>query len=260
MSHTGKLVERNGKRVWHLLNAEGQILGRLATQISHVLMGKHKPTYLSHDPGCGDYVVVINASKIAYSNKTYEKKLYRWHTGWPGGLKERTLQEMEKRNPEKILWKAVYGMLPKNRLRQEQIQRLRIFLDDENENIAQTSSQGSNWPVFKMRHFWDKDADKALLSPAIEEFPDDFGHVLFDWNNFEPGYKDPYDVDFKQLHEMYLKVHPEVRAKEEEKLAEFKKVEEYIKKSVNMSDEQAAEVAKPLLEEAIDIEKLVRKE
>lgn len=69
-----------------------QVLGRLATQVSQVLMGKHKPTYNPSDPECGDYVVVINASQIAYSKKTYEKKVYYWHTGWPGGLKKRTLK------------------------------------------------------------------------------------------------------------------------------------------------------------------------
>lgn len=68
------------------------MLGRLATQISAVLMGKHKPTYDPSDPGCGDYVVVINASDIVYSKKTYEKKVYYWYTGWPGGLKKRSLK------------------------------------------------------------------------------------------------------------------------------------------------------------------------
>ena len=69
-----------------------QVLGRLATQVSAVLMGKHKPTYNPSDPECGDYVVIINAGDIVYSKKTYEKKVYRWYTGWPGGLKERTLK------------------------------------------------------------------------------------------------------------------------------------------------------------------------
>lgn len=69
-----------------------QVLGRLATQISAVLMGKHKPTYNPSDPECGDYVVVVNAADIVYSKKTYEKKVYYWHTGWPGGLKKRTLK------------------------------------------------------------------------------------------------------------------------------------------------------------------------
>lgn len=69
-----------------------RFLGRLATQVSAVLMGKHKPTYNPSDPECGDYVVVVNAGDIVYSKKTYEKKVYRWYTGWPGGLKERTLK------------------------------------------------------------------------------------------------------------------------------------------------------------------------
>ena len=78
------------------------MLGRLATQVSAVLMGKHKPTYNPSDPECGDYVVVINAGDIVYSKKTYEKKVYRWYTGWPGGLKERTLKVVLARSASRI--------------------------------------------------------------------------------------------------------------------------------------------------------------
>ncbi|KAJ2333825.1 54S ribosomal protein L23, mitochondrial [Coemansia sp. RSA 1836] len=117
-------------RVWHLVDARGLVLGRLGTQIAQTLMGKHKPIY---DPSsdCGDYVVVINAKHVGVTGRKREQKLYRHHTGFPGGLKEATMEQLQQKNPEKVIEKAVSGMLPKNRLRQVRMGRLLIFPDAE---------------------------------------------------------------------------------------------------------------------------------
>ncbi|CAO3615651.1 unnamed protein product [Cunninghamella blakesleeana] len=107
-------------------NARQRILGRLATNVATTLMGKHKPIY---DPAadCGDYVVVINAKDVLVSGKKAEQKLYRHHTGHPGGLKEINFENLMKKNPTESIRKAVSGMLPKNRLRDDRLKRLLIF-------------------------------------------------------------------------------------------------------------------------------------
>ncbi|KAJ2156361.1 54S ribosomal protein L23, mitochondrial [Coemansia sp. RSA 552] len=117
-------------RVWHLVDARGQILGRLGGQIAQTLMGKHKPIY---DPSadCGDYVVVVNARHIAVSGRKREQKLYRHHSGYPGGLKEIPFDRLQEKSPEKIIEKAVSGMLPKNRLRKVRLGRLLVYPDGE---------------------------------------------------------------------------------------------------------------------------------
>ncbi|KAI9480159.1 54S ribosomal protein L23, mitochondrial [Coemansia sp. RSA 989] len=124
-------------RVWHLVDARGQVLGRLGSQIAQTLMGKHKPIY---DPSsdCGDYVVVVNARHIAVSGRKREQKMYRHHSGFPGGLKEIAFDKLQEKTPEKIIEKAVSGMLPKNRLRKVRLARLMIYPDGEHpyaENI-----------------------------------------------------------------------------------------------------------------------------
>ncbi|KAJ1960076.1 54S ribosomal protein L23, mitochondrial [Dipsacomyces acuminosporus] len=124
-------------RVWHLVDARGQVLGRLGSQIAQTLMGKHKPIY---DPAsdCGDYVVVVNAKHIQVTGRKREQKLYRHHTQFMGGLKEIPFERMQEKNPEKIIEKAVSGMLPKNRLRKVRLERLLVFPEAEHpyvENI-----------------------------------------------------------------------------------------------------------------------------
>ncbi|KAK8815063.1 50S ribosomal protein L13 [Blastocystis sp. ATCC 50177/Nand II] len=261
MSGTGRLLERNGGRVWHVVDAKGQVLGRLATQVSAVLMGKHKPTYNPSDPECGDYVVVVNAGDIVYSKKTYEKKVYRWYTGWPGGLKERTLKEMEKRDPEKILWKAVYGMLPKNKLREERIKRLRIYMDGEHKHAPQV--RDVDWKIWDLQIAKEPRSDDALLSAPVREIPEDWGRVLLDWNNYEKDYKDPYPIDFNKLHDLYLQAHPEEKKKEDALFTELEKLKLETDKAM---EADPVRKAKAVLEmeksekNAIDVEKLVRKE
>ncbi|TDH64799.1 uncharacterized protein CCR75_002139 [Bremia lactucae] len=122
-------VAQASKVVWHVVDAKGQVLGRLASQLAPILRGKHKPTY-APNVDCGDYVVVINAKHIDLTGNKWNNKLYRWHTGYPGGLKQRTAKELFERKPEDVLRKAVFGMLPRNRMRALQDKKLKIFLDE----------------------------------------------------------------------------------------------------------------------------------
>ena len=124
------------ERNWVLVDANGQTLGRLATQIAEALRGKTKPEYTPHID-TGDFVVVVNAEKISVTgNKRAEKKYYR-HTGYPGGIKERTLAEMLDRRPEEVIRKAVKGMLPRNRLARKQLTKLKVYAGPEHPHVAQ---------------------------------------------------------------------------------------------------------------------------
>jgi large subunit ribosomal protein L13 len=124
------------ERNWVLVDANGQTLGRLATQIADLLRGKRKPTYTPHCD-VGDFVIVVNAEKISVTgNKLTEKHYYR-HSGYPGGLKSRTLEEMLDRRPEEVLRLAVKGMLPRNRLARKQITKLKIYAGPEHPHAAQ---------------------------------------------------------------------------------------------------------------------------
>lgn len=119
------------KRVWHLIDAQDAILGRIATKIAQYLMGKGKPTYSAHLDS-GDYVVVINAEKVVLTGKKPLQKVYRSHSGYPGGLKEVTLARMRKEHPGRILEHAVLGMLPDNRLKKDRMARLKILIGEKN--------------------------------------------------------------------------------------------------------------------------------
>lgn len=124
------------ERSWLVVDASGQTLGRLATQIADALRGKRKPTYTPH-VDTGDFVVVVNAEKIAVTgNKRADKRYYR-HSGYPGGLKSRTLQEMLDRRPEEVIRKAVKGMLPRNRLARKQLTKLKVYAGPEHPHTAQ---------------------------------------------------------------------------------------------------------------------------
>lgn len=121
MSFPGQAVQR----AWHLVDASNQTVGRLAGQVAQILRGKHKPTF-QPNKDMGDYVIVVNAEKVHFSGKKWNQKLYRWHTGYPGGLKERPAKVMLERKPEEVLKKAILGMLKRNNLRHQSIEpRLR---------------------------------------------------------------------------------------------------------------------------------------
>ena len=123
-------------RRWLVVDAEGQTLGRLATQIADALRGKRKPEYTPH-VDTGDFVIVVNAEKIAVTGNKMTEKMYRRHTGYPGGLRERTLAEMLEQRPEEVIRKAVKGMLPRNRLARRQITKLKVYAGPNHPHEAQ---------------------------------------------------------------------------------------------------------------------------
>jgi large subunit ribosomal protein L13 len=125
------------ERRWYVVDAEGQTLGRLATRIADALRGKRKPQYTPH-VDTGDFVVVVNAEKVAVTGKKREEKIYYRHSGYPGGLRTRTLAEELERRPAEVLRKAVKGMLPRNRLARRQITKLRIYAGPEHPHEAQS--------------------------------------------------------------------------------------------------------------------------
>ncbi len=124
------------ERNWLVVDATGQTLGRLATQIADALRGKRKPTYTPH-VDTGDFVVVVNAEKIAVTGNKRSAKMYYRHSGYPGGLKTRTLDDMLERRPEEVLRLAVKGMLPRNRLARKQLTKLKIYAGPEHPHQAQ---------------------------------------------------------------------------------------------------------------------------
>ncbi|PWT94214.1 MAG: 50S ribosomal protein L13 [Acidobacteria bacterium] len=124
------------QKKWYLVDASGQILGRLATEVARVLVGKNKPVYTPHED-VGDFVVVVNADKIAVTGSKDTDKLYRHHTGYPGGLKAVSFTELQKKAPEKVIMEAVSGMLPKNKLRQVYLKKLKIYSGTDHPHQAQ---------------------------------------------------------------------------------------------------------------------------
>jgi large subunit ribosomal protein L13 len=127
---------REIEQSWYLVDADGRTLGRLATEIAETLRGKGKPAYTPH-VDTGDFVIVVNAEKIHVTGKKLEQKIYYRHSGYPGGLRERTLAEQLKRRPEEVIRKAVKGMLPKNKLASAQIRKLKVYAGPDHPHSAQ---------------------------------------------------------------------------------------------------------------------------
>jgi large subunit ribosomal protein L13 len=123
-------------REWYVVDAEGKTLGRLATRIADTLRGKDKPQFTPH-VDTGDFVVVVNAEKIAVTGKKLDDKIYYRHSGYPGGLKQRTLREQLERQPTEVLRRAVRGMLPRNRLGAAQLSKLKVYTGPEHPHTAQ---------------------------------------------------------------------------------------------------------------------------
>jgi large subunit ribosomal protein L13 len=124
------------QRNWYVVDAEGQTLGRLATRIADTLRGKRKPEYTPHID-TGDFVVVVNAEKIAVTGDKRESKRYYRHSGYPGGIRSRTLGEMLDRTPDEVIRRAVKGMLPRNRLGRAQLRKLKVYAGPEHPHAAQ---------------------------------------------------------------------------------------------------------------------------
>ncbi len=124
------------ERKWYVVDAEGQNLGRMATQIATVLRGKHKPTYTPH-VDCGDYVIVINSEKVAVTGKKRKEKIYKHHTGYPGGLREVTFEKLMEKNPTEVVRHAVKGMMPKGKLGRQMYKKLKVYAGPEHGHQAQ---------------------------------------------------------------------------------------------------------------------------
>jgi large subunit ribosomal protein L13 len=124
------------ERGWYLVDAEGKNLGRLATQIADTLRGKNKPQFTPH-VDTGDFVIVVNAEKIAVTGKKLDDKMYYRHSGYPGGLKERTLREQLAHRPTEVIRSAVKGMLPRNKLARQQLTKLKVYAGPEHPHDAQ---------------------------------------------------------------------------------------------------------------------------
>jgi large subunit ribosomal protein L13 len=124
------------KQDWYVVDAAGKTLGRLSTELARRLRGKHKPEFTPH-MDAGDYLVVVNAEKITVTGNKLDEKIYYRHSGYPGGLRERTLREQLDRQPTEVLRKAVKGMLPRNKLGRAQLTKLKIYVGPEHPHTAQ---------------------------------------------------------------------------------------------------------------------------
>ncbi len=124
------------ERKWYVVDATDKTLGRLATEVATILRGKHKPTYTPH-VDCGDFVIIVNAEKVHLTGKKLDQKMYRWHTGYVGHLRERTYRDMMATRPEKVMFAAVKGMLPKNSLGRQMVKKLRVYRGADHMHAAQ---------------------------------------------------------------------------------------------------------------------------
>lgn len=136
MKNTYMQRKEDLERTWYVIDAEGQNLGRLATKVANVLRGKHKPTYTPHID-CGDYVIVVNASKINLTGNKLDQKIYYNHSGYTGGLRERTARVMKESYPVEMVERAVKGMLPKGRLGRQMYKKLFVYADVSHPHQAQ---------------------------------------------------------------------------------------------------------------------------
>ena len=127
---------REIEKKWYVIDAEGQVLGRLATEAADLLRGKNKPCF-TPNVDTGDYVIIINAAKVKVTGNKAEQKIYKHHTGYPGGLKEKNFKEMIAQKPEMVVEKAVKGMLPHNKLGNAQAKKLKVYAGAEHNNEAQ---------------------------------------------------------------------------------------------------------------------------
>lgn len=131
------------ERKWWLIDAEGQTLGRLASEIAAILRGKHKPIF-TPNVDTGDHVIVINAAKVVITGNKAQQKMYYRHTGYPGGLKAVSFEELMQKKPDQAVYRAVKGMLPHNRLGRAMIKKLRVYAGPEHEHAAQ---QPEKWEI-----------------------------------------------------------------------------------------------------------------
>jgi large subunit ribosomal protein L13 len=133
-------------KAWHVIDADGQTLGRLATRVGALLQGKHKPSYTPH-LDMGDFVVVVNASRVRVTGNKLDDKIYYRHTGYMGGLKETPLRDMLERHPDRVIEKAVKGMLPRNKLARHLLRHMKVYAGPEHPHAAQVNASRKRHPV-----------------------------------------------------------------------------------------------------------------
>ena len=124
------------ERKWYVIDAEGRNLGRMASEVASILRGKKKPTFTPH-VDCGDYVIVINAEKVAVTGKKRHDKIYKRHTGYPGGLREISFEKLQEKKPEEIIRHAVKGMMPKGKLGRQMYKKLKVYAGPDHKHAAQ---------------------------------------------------------------------------------------------------------------------------
>ncbi|HML94377.1 MAG TPA: 50S ribosomal protein L13 [Thermodesulfobacteriota bacterium] len=124
------------EKKWYIIDGEGKTVGRLSTKIATILRGKDKPQFTPH-ADIGDFVIVVNADKVKFTGKKWEQKKYYWHTGYPGGIKSITADDLMKKKPGEIIRKAVWGMLPKNKMQDKLISRLKVYAGNEHPHVSQ---------------------------------------------------------------------------------------------------------------------------
>ncbi len=138
MNKSFVLTKEQAKHQWHVVNAEGKILGRMATEIATILRGKHNPQFTPHTDS-GDYVIVLNCEKITLTGNKWKGKLYETYSGWRGGRKDTPAENVFKKDPTRLVMLAVKGMLPKNKLSREIIKKLKLYVGAEHPHQAQVS-------------------------------------------------------------------------------------------------------------------------
>ena len=124
------------EKKWYIIDGEGKTVGRLSTKIAMILRGKDKPQFTPH-ADIGDFVIVVNADKVKFTGKKWEQKKYYWLTGYPGGIKSITADDLMKKKPGEIIRKAVWGMLPKNKMQDKLISRLKVYAGNEHPHVSQ---------------------------------------------------------------------------------------------------------------------------
>jgi len=134
--NTRSVKKEEVERQWFLIDAEGEIVGRMATQIATILRGKHKPTYTPH-VDTGDNIIIVNAEKVRFTGQKWDQKEYQRYSGYPGGQKRRKASEMLEKKPIEIIEHAVRGMLPKNRLGRQMFKKLYVYVGGEHPHAAQ---------------------------------------------------------------------------------------------------------------------------
>lgn len=132
--------EAQASRRWFVVDAADQVVGRLASQVAHVLRGKNKVDYTPHVDG-GDFVIVLNASKVRFTGKKEQQKLYHRHTGWMGGIRSLTAEAQREKDAREIIVRAVHGMMPKNTLGRNMAKKLKVYVGSEHEHAAQKPEQ-----------------------------------------------------------------------------------------------------------------------